>query len=130
MGLETWKGSMALNTFNLTWIGPGFNCHAGLCFLAPRKCAQQALLLRTTRSCQKLRRLNLLLNVPIPHTGWLRRTFICGCLPVVWSPYPRPVSGSFLSRYVELDTESGLVELSSSSSPKKFFYVIFVSSVC
>ena len=31
-----------------------------LCFLAPRKCAQQALLLRTTRGCQKHRRLNLI----------------------------------------------------------------------
>ena len=35
-------------------------CHTGLCFLAPRKCAQQALLLRTTRGCQKHRRLNLI----------------------------------------------------------------------
>ena len=34
----------------------------------------------------------------------------------VWPPYPRPVSGSDLIRYVELDAESGLIELSSSSS--------------
>ena len=52
----------------------------------------------------------------------------------VWSPYPRPVSGSDLGRYVELDPESGLIGISSSSSIrfrvplKKFFYVIFISN--
>merc|ERR1712232_890880 len=34
----------------------------------------------------------------------------------VWSPYPRPVSRSDLSRYAELDAESGLIELSSTRS--------------
>ena len=37
-------------------------------------------------------------------------------LPVWPSPYPRPVSGSDLGRYVELDPESGLIGISSSSS--------------
>ena len=45
-------------------------CHTGLCFLAPRKCAQQALLLRTTRGCQKHRRLNLIDPSRSLTTGW------------------------------------------------------------